>query len=487
MDIPVSGGWRFDTTYLSLPQTLFVRQSPCPVEKPRLLVLNYALAQDLGLDIEWLCSKEGVQTLAGNSVVPGSEPIAQAYAGHQFGHFTMLGDGRAILLGEHITPDGRRFDIQLKGSGRTPFSRDGDGRAAVGPMMREYLISEAMHFLGIPTTRSLAVVATGEKVRRERQLDGAVLVRVASSHIRVGTFEFAAAGGDSSTLRKLLDYTIVRHYPDLLKVPSRALAFLECVMDRQAELIARWMHVGFVHGVMNTDNMALSGETIDYGPCAFMDSYNPATVFSSIDTAGRYAFGNQPAVAQWNLARFAETLLPFINPDDTETAARAEEVIDRFPQHFRRFWLDGMLRKVGIKEERPGDDTLVESFLGLMQRYKLDYTETFRMLATAQETELAQWPAQLEAWRNRWIARVEAQPDGREEATGICAAANPAVIPRNHLVEETLAAVVEENDFGPLNDLLDALAHPYESGRSAERYEKAPEHPDPNYRTFCGT
>lgn len=487
MTTPASGGWCFDTTYLSLPQSLFVRQRPCPAEKPRLLMLNHALAKDLGLDSEWLTGEEGVQILSGNAVVPGSTPLAQAYAGHQFGHFTMLGDGRAILLGEHITPDDRRFDIQLKGSGRTPFSRGGDGRAAIGPMLREYLVSEAMHFLGIPTTRSLAVIATGEQVQREQQLDGALLVRVASSHIRVGTFEYASAWGDSSTLQKLLEYTIRRHYPDCLDAPSPGLALLEQVMDRQAELVARWMHVGFVHGVMNTDNMALSGETIDYGPCAFMDSYSPATVFSSIDHAGRYAFGNQPAVAQWNLARFAETLLPMIGTNEDEAEARAEEVIAGFPGLFGRYWLAGMLRKLGIKDKCCDDADLVESLLGLMYRHKLDYTATFRMLAMEASTESSEWPPPLEAWRNRWIARVEAQPGGRQEAAGICATVNPAVIPRNHLVEEALGAAVDEDDFEPFNDLLDALAHPYESGRCPERYEKAPEHPDPNYRTFCGT
>jgi serine/tyrosine/threonine adenylyltransferase len=482
-----AAGWRFDNSYLRLPQILFKRQAPRAVSKPRLLMFNDKLALELGLDAEWLKSECGVQMLAGNVVAQGSEPIAQAYAGHQFGNFTMLGDGRAILLGEHLTPDGRRFDIQLKGSGRTPFSRGGDGLAAVGPMVREYIMSEAMHALGIPTTRSLAVIGTGDKVVRGQVLDGAVLTRVASSHIRIGTFEFAAAYGDSTVIRELLDYTILRHYPALPKDCSDALSLLEHVVERQAELVARWMLVGFVHGVMNTDNIALSGETIDYGPCAFIDSYDPATVFSSIDSIGRYAFGNQPAVAQWNLARFAETLLPLIAPDESDAVSLAEPVIDRFSTVFKRAFMAGMLRKLGLKEERPGDIELIESLLSIMHKNRYDYTVTFRRLGKSLASDAPVLPETPEQWQSRWIEQIDIQAGGRDEAAMLCAKKNPSVVPRNHLVEEALAAIDTSGNYDPVKKLLDAITHPFESGRCAERYELGPEKENPQYRTFCGT
>jgi uncharacterized protein YdiU (UPF0061 family) len=487
MTIFDTAGWRFDNSYLRLPPILFKRQVPQVVSKPRLLMFNHKLALELGLDPEWLTSEDGIQMLAGNVVVQGSEPIAQAYAGHQYGHFTMLGDGRAILLGEHIAPDGQRFDIQLKGSGRTPFSRGGDGLAAVGPMVREFIISEAMHALGIPTTRSLAVIGTGEKVVREQLLNGAVLTRVASSHIRIGTFEFAASCGDPAAIRELLAHTIQRHYPELTGDRQNALSLLESVIERQAELVARWMHVGFVHGVMNTDNMALSGETIDYGPCAFIDTFDPATVFSSIDHRGRYAFGNQPAITQWNLARLAETLIPLIAPEVSDAVAILEPVIDRFSTVFKQAWIAGMLRKLGLREELPGDTELIESLLSIMHKNRLDYTISFRMLGKSLATADSAVPETLESWRSGWIERIDTQAGGRDEAAILCAKENPAVIPRNHLVEEALAAIDTSDDFGPVNELLDAITHPFESGRNAERYEQGPEKVNPHYRTFCGT
>jgi uncharacterized protein YdiU (UPF0061 family) len=463
-----------------------MRQDPGKVSKPQLLMFNHELALELGLDPEWLTSENGIQMLAGNAVAPGSVPIAQAYAGHQFGHFTMLGDGRAILLGEHIAPDGKRFDIQLKGAGRTPYSRGGDGLAAVGPMVREYVISEAMHALGIPTTRSLAVIGTGERVIRSQVLNGAVLTRVASSHIRIGTFEFAAACGDSTALRELLNYTMLRHFPALPGNHQDALSLLEHVVERQAELVARWMHVGFVHGVMNTDNMALSGETIDYGPCAFIDAFDPAKVFSSIDHAGRYAFGNQPAVAQWNLERFAETLIPLIAQDESEAISLAEPVIERFSTVFKKAWMAGMLRKLGLNEERSGDAELVESLLSIMHENRHDYTVTFHMLGKSLNPDAPALPETLELWRSRWIERIDAQAGGRAAAM-LCIKENPAVIPRNHLVEEALAAIDKNDNYGPVKDLLGAITHPYESGRCNGGYEQGPERVNTHYRTFCGT
>ncbi|MEO5959393.1 MAG: protein adenylyltransferase SelO family protein, partial [Opitutaceae bacterium] len=357
---PEAAGWRLEHSYAELPALFHARVAPTPVTTPRLVVLNRPLAASLGLNAVALAGDEGAAIFAGNRLPPGAAPFAQAYAGHQYGHFTTLGDGRAILLGEQITPRGERFDIQLKGAGPTPFSRRGDGRAALGPMLREYMVSEAMHALGIPTTRSLAVTATGEEVARGTLLPGAVLTRVAASHIRVGTFEWAASRGDAVALRALVDYTVRRHYGELAGVENPARALLEAAIERQAALIAQWMLVGFVHGVMNTDNMAVSGETIDYGPCAFMDAYDPATVFSSIDARGRYAYGNQPAIAQWNLARFAETLLPLLEPVEARAIAVATEALDGFAKKYQSHWLDGMRRKLGLGNEEPEDEALIE-------------------------------------------------------------------------------------------------------------------------------
>jgi uncharacterized protein YdiU (UPF0061 family) len=419
----------------------------------------------------------------------GADPIAQAYAGHQFGHFTMLGDGRAILLGEQLTPDGKRFDIQLKGSGRTPYSRRGDGRAALAPMLREFIVSEAMHALEIPTTRSLAVAATGEEVFRDTVLAGAVLTRVAASHIRVGTFQYLAGLGDAAGLRLLADYTLQRHFPRLAGTEAPYLALLEAAIERQASLVARWMLVGFVHGVMNTDNMALGGETIDYGPCAFMDAYDPATVFSSIDAGGRYAYGNQPAAAQWNLARFAETLLPLLHPDPQAALRLAGERIGRFPERYGSLWLAGMRAKLGLLTEEPEDRALVEELLSWMHRRQADYTNTFRELAG--DTPLAGADvapdAALAEWRRRWQARLARQPIAPEEARRRMRAANPVVIPRNHRVEEALAAAVERHDLSVMQRLLAALSSPFDDRPETSGYRSPPPPSPTPYRTFCGT
>ena len=481
-------GFRFDNSYARLPEGLFARVAPEPVRAPRLLLLNAPLARDLGLDPDWLASEAGVAVLAGNRRAPGSEPIAQAYAGHQFGHFTMLGDGRAHVLGEQLAPNGRRFDIQLKGSGRTPFSRMGDGRAALGPMLREYLVSEAMHALGIPTTRSLAVVATGEPVLRETMLPGAILVRVAASHIRVGTFQFARATGERPLLEALLAHAIARHDPELRAAERPALAFLEAVMARQAGLVARWMGVGFIHGVMNTDNMAVSGETIDYGPCAFMDRYDPATVFSSIDAHGRYAYANQPRIAHWNIVRLAEALLPLVDPDETRAVALANETVARFPEMFRSAWLAQFRAKLGLAREEPGDGALIEGFLEALAAARADMTAAFAALARGGGGGGGPEPAHpaLLAWRPRWIARLAREGATPETARPRLEAANPAVIPRNHAVEAALAAA-GQGDLGPLRRLLAALQRPFDHAAADPELSAVPAEPPVPYRTFCGT
>lgn len=505
--------WNFDHSYARLPEPFFSRLDPVPVSAPRLVLLNRALAEELGLDADELSGPDAALVLAGNQRAAASDPIAQAYAGHQFGHFTLLGDGRAHLLGEHLTPDGRRVDIQFKGSGPTPYSRRGDGRAALGPMLREYLISEAMQGLGIPTTRSLAVVATGERVFREDALPGAILTRVAASHIRVGTFEYAAAldagldvpghpgarsvhAGEADGARytrALADYTLQRHYPELAERPSRYADLLDAVMDRQAALIAQWMRVGFVHGVMNTDNMTLSGETIDYGPCAFLDQYDPATVFSSIDRQGRYAFANQARIAQWNLARFAETLLPLMDPDPKAALPRAEEAIHRFPALFGDHWLAAMRAKLGLANAEPEDAALIEALLAWMHQAGADYTNTFRDLASRAAVDAPatvnpafQDPA-FTSWHRRWTERLHRQPDGLEPALLRMRAASPAVIPRNHRVEEAIAAAVGFGDLDPAHRLLEVLADPYATRLDDSEYRQPPPQEQRVYQTFCGT
>jgi uncharacterized protein YdiU (UPF0061 family) len=409
-----------------------------------------------------------------------------AYAGHQFGHFVpQLGDGRAILLGEIIGRDGKRRDLQLKGAGQTPFSRRGDGRAALGPVLREYIISEAMYTLGIPTTRSLAAVTTGEPVFRETALPGAVLARVAASHLRIGTFEYFAARGDGEALKILMEYAINRHFPALQATSTPALALLEAVGELQAALIARWMQVGFIHGVMNTDNMTISGETLDYGPCAFMDTYDPLTVFSSIDHHGRYAFGNQPRIAQWNLARFADTLLPLLDDNQDKALAMAEETINQFPTRYERCWRDGMRRKLGLVSEQPDDTSLIHSLLDLMQEHAADYTNMFRLLCSVAEGSAA--PAGYEAWVTRWRARLRQEPYSLDEAAALMRANNPAVIPRNHRVEAALSAAVVLGDFAPLEALLAVLATPFDHQPEYAEYSNPPTPSERVYQTFCGT
>ncbi|GAB6060327.1 protein adenylyltransferase SelO [Desulfonatronum parangueonense] len=481
-------GWKFDNSYARLPETLFVRLNPVPVRDSRLIIFNRPLAEFLGLDADTLSGAKGAEIFAGNSIPEGAEPLAQAYAGHQFGYFSILGDGRAILLGEQITPRGERFDIQFKGSGRTPFSRRGDGRAALGPMLREYIISEAMDGLGIPTTRSLAVVTTGEPVFRETPQTGAILTRVASSHIRFGTFEYLAAQGDRNTIRILADYTLHRHYPDRIKTENPYLALLRAVLERQASLVAKWLHVGFVHGVMNTDNMTLSGETIDYGPCAFMDAYDPETVFSSIDRDRRYAYGNQPQIAQWNLSRFAETLLPLIAPDQTKAIDLAQKEISSFSEIFEQAWLSGMRSKIGLFHAKDEDQNLVQELLSCMHKNRADYANTFRDLASEQlpDAPLFQDPT-FQTWRERWLARLSEQAESREESRQLMQARNPAVIPRNHKVEEALEAAVERNDLSVMQRLVDILSRPYESRPEHAEYCLPPEPSERVYQTFCGT
>ena len=481
-------GWRFENSYARLPETFYVRLNPVPVPTPNLVIVNDALAQFLGLNPDALKGDEGAAVFSGNRLPGGAEPLAQAYAGHQFGSFTMLGDGRAILLGEQVTPNGERFDIQYKGSGKTPFSRQGDGRAALGPMLREYIISEALHALDIPTTRSLAVVTTGEPVFRETALQGAILTRTAASHIRVGTFEYAAARRKPNEVRTLADYTIRRHFPDPAGDGNPYLALLGAVMERQASLVARWLLVGFIHGVMNTDNMALSGETIDYGPCAFMDAYDPETVFSSIDHNGRYAYGRQPQIAQWNLARFAETLLPLIHEDPQEAVSMAKEAISGFSDTFRRHWLAGMRGKLGLFNQEADDGALVEDLLDCMHRHGADFTNTFRGLASGSSPEATVFRAlDFKQWFERWQARLKRQPDSREASRRLMNTHNPAVIPRNHRVEEALEAAVARADFTVMEKLLGLLSQPYQDPPDQAGYQLPPPPLAQPYQTFCGT
>ncbi len=482
-------GFKFDNSYARLPEAFYVRLNPVPVRAPKLVIFNGELAQFLGLNPDTLKGDEGATVFSGNRIPEGAEPLAQAYAGHQFGSFTMLGDGRAVLLGEQLTPKGERFDIQYKGSGKTPFSRQGDGRAALGPMLREYIISEALYALKIPTTRSLAVVTTGEPVFRETTLQGAILTRTAASHIRVGTFEYAAARGKPNEVRTLADYTIRRHFPDLATNEENPyLALLGAVMERQASLVARWLLVGFIHGVMNTDNMALSGETIDYGPCAFMDAYDPNTVFSSIDHNGRYAYGRQPQIAQWNLTRFAETLLPLIHEDPQEAVSMAKETISGFSDTFRQYWLAGMRAKLGLLNQEADDGALVEDLLDCMHRHGADYTNTFRDLASGSLPEASIFQTlDFKQWFERWQARLKRQPETWEASRRLMNTHNPAVIPRNHRVEEALEAAVERDDFTVMEKLLGFLSRPYQDPPEQADYHLPPPTSAQPYRTFCGT
>lgn len=480
--------WNFDNSFTHLPQAFYTAINPIPVPAPRTVLLNHTLAESLGLNRHKLTETEAALFFSGNRLPQGAQSVAQAYAGHQFGHFTMLGDGRAVLLGEHITPAGDRFDIQLKGSGQTRFSRRGDGRAALAPMLREYIISEAMHALGIPTTRSLAVVTTGESVMRETVLPGAVLTRVASSHIRVGTFEYAARLDETDQIKILADYTIRRHYPELAAADNCYLAFLHSTIERQASLVAQWMLVGFIHGVMNTDNMAISGETIDYGPCAFMDTYDPDTVFSSIDHYGRYCYRNQPHAAQWNLARFAETLLLLLHAEQQEAIALAENAVHAFTGIFQNHWLGGMRKKLGLFNEEASDRQLIEDLLNWMYTHHSDYTNCFRSLSLEMlPDENSLLDPEFAVWHARWQERLARQPESKELSLRLMQANNPAIIPRNHRVEEALQAASEQNDYQLLHRLLAALSNPYTNTPESDYYASPPMPEERIYRTFCGT
>ena len=484
----------FDNSYARLPPQFFADQMPTPVVAPKLIKFNEALASELGLDMDVL-KQNAAAIFSGNELLPGSQPIAMAYAGHQFGNFVpQLGDGRAILLGEVKNRNGRRRDIQLKGSGPTPFSRRGDGRAALGPVLREYIVSEAMHALGIPTTRALAAVISGEPVYREEVLPGAVFTRVAASHIRVGTFQFFAARGDTESVRTLADHVIARHYPEIRDRKNPYLALLEAVADRQASLIARWLHVGFIHGVMNTDNMTVSGETIDFGPCAFMDAYDPATVFSSIDRNGRYAYANQPAIGQWNLARLGETLIPLIDPSVDTAIEMANVVIKAYGERFQSYWLAGMRAKIGLASEEEGDLDLIQSLLATLQQQGADFTLTFRRLAAlAADEDVTDFaaafndPQAVAPWLERWRERLARDLQTQSARAAAMRKVNPAFIPRNHRIEQAIQAAVEDADFSLFEALLKVLATPYEDQPAFAPYAEPPLPAERVLQTFCGT
>jgi serine/tyrosine/threonine adenylyltransferase len=481
-------GWNLENSYAKLPDKFYSTINPNPVEAPKLVKLNESLAKSLGLNVEALKGEEALQVFAGNKVPEGGSSLAQAYAGHQFGNFTMLGDGRALMVGEQFTPNGERFDIQLKGSGRTPYSRGGDGRAALGPMLREYIISEAMHGLGIPTTRSLAVVTTGEPVIRETNLPGAIMTRVASSHLRVGTFEFARQWGSVDELQALADYAIERHYPEVKDDENKYFSFYKEVIKRQASLIAKWQLAGFIHGVMNTDNMTISGETIDYGPCAFMDTYDPATVFSSIDVQGRYAYGNQPSIGGWNLARFAETLLPLFHDDQEKAVELAQDAISEYGERFNSHWLVGMRIKLGLFHEEKEDEAIIKELLHLMKEHSADYTNTFRALTLdkKEDNKLFRSPEFAE-WHAKWEERRSRQTESKESSNELMRNSNPAVIPRNHRVEEALEAAVQNGDFSVMEKLLNALSDPHSYSPEQEEYCQLPPESEGFYKTYCGT
>lgn len=485
--LTIETGFNLSNSYATLPQIFFTKQNPSHVPSPTLAAINYSLMESLGLNIKVFQSGEGIEILAGNKVPEGAIPLSQAYGGHQFGHFTMLGDGRAVLIGEHITPSGERFDIQLKGSGRTPYSRGGDGKAALGPMLREYIISEAMNALGIPTTRSLAVVTTGESIIREDYLPGAVLTRVASSHIRVGTFQFAANWGTYYDLKELADYTIKRHFSDIENKENKYICLIREVVKRQAELISKWQLVGFIHGVMNTDNMTISGETIDYGPCAFMDVYDPETVFSSIDHYGRYAYGNQPKIAGWNLARFAETLLPLLHDNQDKAVEIAQKEISNFDHLYKKNWLSGMRKKIGLFNEEEKDKYLVEELLNIMHKYGADYTNTFSRLTLDKRDDIEMFNTEeFKTWYELWQERLGRQQESKELVKDLMEKSNPTIIPRNHRVEESLEAAVK-GDYSVMDNLLEALSKPYDYSKSYDYYSTLPEPLNTPYKTFCGT
>jgi uncharacterized protein YdiU (UPF0061 family) len=474
-------GWNFDNSYTLLPKQLISKVLPTTVKNPNIIIINHSLAQQLGLNFSSLNNNQLAKLFTGNDIPEGSDPLAQAYAGHQFGHLVILGDGRAIVLGEHITPTKQRYDIQFKGSGRTPYSRGGDGKAALGPMLREYIISEVMYHLNIKTTRSLAVATTGENVMRETVLPGAILTRVAESHIRVGTFEYVAIKRDIPTLKKLLQYSIERHYPEIKDLDKQAPEFLKLVLEKQIDLITDWMRVGFIHGVMNTDNMAISGESIDFGPCAFMDYYNPKTVFSSIDHHGRYAFGNQPSIAQWNLARLADAILPLLDEDQNKAIDVGEEIIHSFKEKYEIKFHKMMKKKLGLITDEVDDVILIQELLDTMEKNKLDYTNTFRDLMNDKVNNET-----LKIFKDKWKIRIDKQNRSHEEVLTLMRNNNPVVIPRNHKVEESLKEAHKGN-LVSFNNLLNALKDPYTERNNLALYQQPAPETDKKYKTFCGT
>ncbi len=488
IDKSQNAAWNFDNSYSRLPEIFFSKTNPYAASSPKLVVFNDKLADSLGLNTEFFDEKMGADIFSGNEIPSGAFPIAQAYAGHQFGYFTMLGDGRAMLLGEHIAPGDKRMDIHLKGSGETPYSRRGDGKAALGPMLREYIISEAMYALGIPTTRSLAVVTTGDPVYRETVQRGAVLTRVASSHLRVGTFEFASKWGSFEELKILADYALQRHFKDFEESDNKYLYLLKELIKRQAKLISKWQLVGFIHGVMNTDNMTISGETIDYGPCAFMDSYDPATVFSSIDEYGRYAYGNQPAIGAWNLARFSETLLPLLHDNREKAIEIAQDAISGYNDLYNNSFMLGIRAKLGIFNEEEDDKKLIEDLLSMMQKHNVDYTNTFYELSHDNPQNVSLYKNdEFLKWYELWQSRLERQQESKLMSKKLMQQSNPSVIPRNHRVEEALEAAVNNDDYSVMNRLIDALSKPYNYENDNLEYSKLPPKSNAPYRTFCGT
>jgi len=479
-------GWHFDNTYSKLSETFREEIKPTPVHNPELIILNEDLARSLNLDFSKIDKKKLAELFSGNSLPEGTNTIAQAYAGHQFGHFTMLGDGRAVLMGEHLSNENNRFDIQFKGSGRTSFSRGGDGRAALGPMLREYIISEAINSLNIPTTRSLAVVKTGEKVVRDNLLEGAILTRVASSHLRVGTFQYITAKQNIENLNTLVDYTVERHYPQIKSSKTKALDLLNLVMENQCQLVINWMRVGFIHGVMNTDNMAISGETIDYGPCAFMDQYDPKTVFSSIDKFGRYAYSNQPPITKWNLARFAECLIPLIDKNEDASIKIATDLIDNFQNIYEEKWLNMMRDKLGLFGEDKEDKKLINDLFNWMEKNKVDYTNTFCHLMEIKIDDKDYKDENFIEWLNRWKKRSKLNSPSKEKQIKLMKKTNPIVIPRNHKVEEALKEANKGN-LEKMNKLNAILKNPYKNQNEIEEYQVPAPISGEKYQTFCGT
>ncbi len=476
-------GWNLQSSYTQISDKLFSELKPDAVTNPSTVIVNNELAEKLGLNLKGISEEDLSNLFSGNSLPHGSKPFAQAYAGHQFGQFTILGDGRAHIVGEQVTPEGEIFDIQYKGSGRTPYSRGGDGKAALGPMLREYLISEAMYYLGIPTTRSLAVVETGEKVYREVPLKGSILTRVASSHIRIGTFQFLAAHKDYEGMKSLLDFSIKRHFSNLKFSENLAIEFIKAVMQKQINLIVEWMRVGFIHGVMNTDNSTISGETIDYGPCAFMDHYDANTVFSSIDTQGRYSFANQPSIIQWNLVRLAECLLPLIDKDEKRSIEIAQNLINTFSLLFKDKWLQMMKKKLGIKDQSEDDEELINNLIKWMQQKKPDFTNTFCNLMNYDHADDEEFEDdEFNNWKREWKKRVEGK-----EYLDVMMSCNPTLIPRNYLVEEALSEAETDGKFDKFNELNEIISSPYQLKKVNIKYLETPSKTNIPYKTFCGT